>query len=69
MQYIRDTHGDKPIERMEVTDNVTTDSDRALMRQIADRLGQADTIQVVADITSDSVKTDETGTETRADST
>jgi len=60
MQYIRDTHGDKPIERMEVTENVTTDSDRELMRQIARRLETAETVQIVANITPDNVKTQET---------
>lgn len=57
MLYVRDTHGDKPIERMEVTENVTTDSDRELMRQIARRLDTAETVQIVADITQDDVKT------------
>jgi len=56
MQYVRDTHGDKPIERVEVTDNVTTDADRALMRTIADRLQGAERVEIVADITPDNVK-------------
>ena len=43
-ELIRDTHGDKPIERVEVSDNVTTEADRALMRQIASRLESPDTI-------------------------
>lgn len=53
IEYIRDTNGDKPIDRVEVTDNVTTEADRELMRSIADRLGQADSVQVVKDIDSD----------------
>lgn len=52
-EYVRDTHGDKPIDRVEVTDNVTTEADRELMRSIADRLGQADSVQVVKDIDSE----------------
>jgi hypothetical protein len=52
-ELVRDTHGDKPIERVEVTENVTTDDDRALMRSIAARLENADTIQVIKDIRSD----------------
>ena len=46
-EYVRDTHGDRPIERVEVTDNVTTDQDRELMRTIADRLQSGELIQVV----------------------
>lgn len=57
MQYVRDTHGDKPIDRVEVTENVTTDNDRALMRRIAERLDNAESIQIVADITPNDVKT------------
>ena len=49
-ELIRDTHGDKPIERVEVTENVTTDQDRELMRQIAARLDSPD-ITIVADAT------------------
>lgn len=59
-ELVRDTHGDKPIERVEMTDNVTTESDRALMRQIADRLQDADSVQIVKDITADAVKTRDT---------
>lgn len=61
MLYVRDTHGDKPVDRVEVTENVTTDADRALMRQIADRLQDAESIQIVADITEADVKTTEDG--------
>ena len=66
MEYVRDTHGDKPIERVEVTENVTTDKDRELMRQIAERLQGAETVQIVADITPDHVKTQETESENGA---
>lgn len=52
MEYVRDTHGDKPIERVEVSDNVTTEQDRELMQQIAKRLESAE-ITVVKDITDD----------------
>ena len=57
-ELIRDTHGDKPIDRVEVTDNITTDADRALMSEIADRLRQAESVQIVSDITGDDVKTE-----------
>lgn len=59
MEYVRDTHGDKPIERLEVTENVTTEQDRELMRQIADRLNDAESVQIVKDITGDDVKSKE----------
>ena len=58
IEYIRDTNGDKPIDRVEVTENVTTDADRALMSQIAERLKDAETVHIVKDITPDDVKTE-----------
>jgi hypothetical protein len=45
-EYIRDTHGDKPIDRVEVTENITTDSDRALLQQINERLARAEVVVV-----------------------
>lgn len=69
MQFVRDTHGDMPKTQIEVTDNVTTDADRALMRQIAERMSGAERIEIVADITTDDVKTTGTGTEKPAIST
>lgn len=46
-ELIRDTYGDKPIDRVEVTENVTTDADRELMRGIAERLQQAETVHII----------------------
>lgn len=46
-ELIRDTYGDKPIDRVEVTENITTDADRAMLRQIAERLQAAETVQIV----------------------
>ena len=43
-EYIRDTYGDKPIERVEVTENVTTAADRELMQKIMERLESPDVI-------------------------
>ena len=57
IEYIRDTNGDKPIDRVELTDNVTTEADRELMRSIAERLEQAESVQIVENITADDVKT------------
>ena len=52
-ELIRDTYGDKPIERLAVTDDVTTEADRELMRQIADRLGTAESLLIVEDQAAD----------------
>ena len=46
-ELIRDTYGDKPIDRVEVTENITTDADRELMRGIAERLQQAETVHII----------------------
>ena len=48
-ELVRDTNGDKPIDKVEVTENITTDQDRELMQQIAKRLGDAE-IAVVRDV-------------------
>lgn len=53
-EYVRDTHGDKPIERVEVTENVTTDQDRELMRTIAARLEKAESVQIIDSTYTDS---------------
>ena len=53
-ELIRDTHGDKPIERVEVTENVTTEQDRELMRQIAARLEKAESVQIIDSTYTDS---------------
>ena len=50
-ELIRDTNGDKPIERVEVTENITTDADREMLRNIAERLQDGEKIEIVKDIT------------------
>ena len=53
-EYVRDTFGDKPIDKMQIEGDITTEADRALMASIARRL--ADTgahVEVVRDIGSD----------------
>ena len=37
-EYIRDTYGDKPVDKMEVTAEIMTDKDRALLEKISRRL-------------------------------
>ena len=51
-ELIRDTYGDKPIERVEVTENVTTEQDREMLRQISERLKAAE-ITVIQDATGE----------------
>ena len=46
-ELIRDTNGDKPVDKVEVADNVTTESDRELMRTIAARLADAESVHIV----------------------
>jgi len=45
-ELIRDTYGDAPIKQIEISENITTDSDRELMRQLSERLQQADVVVV-----------------------
>lgn len=55
MEYVRDTNGDKPIDRVEVTENIMTDRDRELLQSISDRIGTG-SLEVVKEITDDDVK-------------
>ena len=50
MTFVRDTAGDKPTEKMDITGELVTDSDRALMQTIAQRLQDGDRIEVVRDV-------------------
>jgi len=53
MEYVRDTHGDKPIDKVEITDNVMTDADRELLKSISARLEDGDRLEIVRDITTE----------------
>jgi hypothetical protein len=55
-ELIRDTYGDAPIKQIEVSENITTDSDREMLRLIADRLKQTDVV-----IVEDQTREDGTG--------
>lgn len=48
-ELIRDTHGDKPLEKVEISGNVTTDQDRAMMQELAELLKGGE-IAVIKDI-------------------
>lgn len=55
MEYVRDTHGDAPVKQVEISENITTDADRALLKEINERLQSVEIVQVVdADIKEDS---------------
>jgi len=57
MEYIRDTHGDAPIKQVEITENITTDADRALLQGIAERLQNVEIVQTVEAVeTGDDIK-------------
>jgi len=49
-ELIRDTYGDMPVKQIEVTENITTEADRELMRQLSERLQDAGQIEIVKDI-------------------
>lgn len=50
MEYVRDTHGDKPTDKVELTGQIMTDADRDLLQTIGDRLNNAE-LTVVKDQT------------------
>lgn len=56
MEYVRDTHGDKPIDKVEISDNVMTEADRELLRNISSRLEDGDRLEVVRDITTENTE-------------
>lgn len=50
-ELVRDTHGDKPQDKLQIDGaNVMTDSDRDMLKKIAERMEQADDILIVKDI-------------------
>ena len=53
MEYVRDTYGDKPIDtsRIELTENLMTESDRELLEKLSQRLGEGERLEIVKDLT------------------
>ena len=43
-EYIRDTYGDKPTEKIDVSGEIMTDTDRAMLQKISARLDSPDVI-------------------------
>ena len=52
-EYVRDTHGDKPVDRHEISADIMTDQDRNLLETINQRLESGDHIEIVRDIPAD----------------
>ena len=52
-ELIRDTYGDMPVKQIEVTENVTTEADRELMRQLSERLQEGGHLEIVKDLEPD----------------
>jgi hypothetical protein len=50
MEYIRDTRGDSPVKQVQISENITTDADREMLRTIAERLKNAETVQIIDSI-------------------
>lgn len=50
-EYVRDTFGDKPVDKVDISAEITTEADRALMASIAERLENTGAhLEVVKDI-------------------
>ena len=47
IEYVRDTNGDKPTDKIDVSGEIVTDRDRELMESIAKRLDGAESIVIV----------------------
>ena len=44
VEYIRDTYGDKPTEKLDITGEIMTDTDRAMLEKISRRLDSPDVV-------------------------
>lgn len=53
LEYVRDTRGDAPVREISVTENITTEQDREMLRTIAERLKNAESVQIVESIQED----------------
>ena len=53
MEYVRDTHGDKPVDKVDITGDIMTEGDRAMLEKITKRIDEGGQITVVKDVTDD----------------
>ena len=49
-ELIRDTYGDKPTEKVDISGEIVTDADRALLESISHRLQDGDRLEIVRDV-------------------
>jgi len=52
MEYVRDTHGDKPTDKIDISGQIMSDSDRALLENVSARLDKSE-LTVVKDVCED----------------
>jgi hypothetical protein len=52
-EYVRDTHGDRPADRVQVQADIMTDADREMLARIAARIGDGDRLEIVHDASQD----------------
>ena len=52
MEYVRDTHGDKPTDKIDISGQIMSDSDRALLESVSARLDKSE-LTVVKDVCED----------------
>ena len=50
IQYVRDTHGDKPKDEIQIESNIMTDADREMLQAIRQRMEAGERLEVVKDI-------------------
>ena len=51
MEYVRDTHGDKPVDKVDISGDLMTEADRAMIARIGARLESPDLV-IAQDITT-----------------
>jgi len=52
-QLIRDTNGDKPTDKVDITSDIMTESDRAMIEKLSARIDKASDVLIVKDIETD----------------
>lgn len=50
-ELVRDTHGDKPVDKVDITGEIMTESDRAMLEKITERIDSGDQLAIIKDVT------------------
>ena len=50
-ELVRDTYGDKPIDKVDISGEIMTESDRAMLQKITERIDNGENIAIVKDLT------------------